>query len=129
MIHRIREWLDLNRKKTPDRKIRRNILFNHKLITRMIQMHCRIRHKQKLCPECRELLDYALKKLEICPLKNDKPPCSLCHIHCYQGEWKNRILDVMRFTGPVLGFRHPLLGMKFLRQKQLWQRRYNDLRL
>jgi hypothetical protein len=52
----------------------------------------------RLCPECRELLDYAIARRRVCPL-NPKPACKDCPIHCYQAEQRAKIRNIMRFSG------------------------------
>jgi len=54
--------------------------------------------KTLLCVECQDLLDYALALREKCPL-DPKPTCKLCPVHCYQDRYRQRIREVMRFSG------------------------------
>ena len=56
------------------------------------------RREVRLCPECRELLDYALLKRRNCPL-DPKPSCKHCHIHCYGNDHRERIREIMAFSG------------------------------
>jgi len=83
-------------------------------IEAMIGIFCRGRHgaKEGLCPECRELFDYAAGRLEKCPLKDNKPKCSACPVHCYKPAMRERIRAVMRYAGPRMLYRHPLLAGK-----------------
>jgi hypothetical protein len=74
------------------------------VITRFIQVFCRERHAAAakaddgLCPDCRDLLDYATERLARCPM-NPKPKCKDCPVHCYKPEYRRRIKEVMRFSG------------------------------
>jgi hypothetical protein len=52
----------------------------------------------RLCPECRELLDYAIARRRVCPL-DPKPACKDCPIHCYKAEQRAKIRNIMRFSG------------------------------
>ncbi|MCC8147129.1 MAG: nitrous oxide-stimulated promoter family protein [Bacteroidales bacterium] len=81
-----------------------------KTVSRMIRIYCRKKHKRKydLCPECKELQEYAHKRLEHCPFKENKPNCKNCTIHCYKTIYKDKIKQVMRFSGPRILFYHPL---------------------
>ena len=54
--------------------------------------------KTLLCPDCAELVGYAMEKRRICPL-NPKPSCKNCHIHCYGREYRARIRKIMAFSG------------------------------
>lgn len=72
-----------------------------KLLKNFIEAYCRVKHNtegKSLCDDCRDLLEYALKRDEKCPL-NPKPKCKDCKIHCYKPEMRNKIKDVMRFSG------------------------------
>ncbi len=60
------------------------------------------------------MLSYALTRLDKCPLKSDKPTCAKCPVHCYKPEMRNRIKDVMRFSGPRMLSRHPVLAVLHL---------------
>ena len=51
-----------------------------------------------LCPDCRALLDYALKKRRKCPL-DPKPSCKHCHVQCYSKEFRAKMAEVMAFSG------------------------------
>lgn len=57
-----------------------------------------LRQNVQLCPDCRALLDYALKKRRLCPL-DPKPSCKHCHIHCYGRDHRARIREIMAFSG------------------------------
>ncbi|MHC4758277.1 MAG: nitrous oxide-stimulated promoter family protein, partial [Planctomycetota bacterium] len=75
----------------------------------------------RLCPECKHLLDYAKNKLTNCPFAPHKGPCSKCSIHCYKPEYRTRIIEVMRYSGPRMLTRHPVLAVDHLlsgRRKQ-----------
>ncbi len=77
----------------------------------MIGIFCRGHHGpgKELCPECRVLLDYVRKRLEKCPFRERKPRCSQCPVHCYRPELRETIRDVMKYAGPRMPWRHPLL--------------------
>ncbi|TCK03355.1 nitrous oxide-stimulated promoter family protein [Phorcysia thermohydrogeniphila] len=80
-------------------------------LKRMISIYCWRKHKQergKLCSECRELLEYAFKRLDLCPFGENKPTCKKCPIHCYRPEMREKIKEVMRFSGPRLLIYDPI---------------------
>ncbi|MCP4709781.1 MAG: nitrous oxide-stimulated promoter family protein [Planctomycetes bacterium] len=71
------------------------------IITRFIEVYCRKQHGGKhrsLCVSCQDLLDYAMKRLEKCPY-DPKPKCKHCQTHCYRGDYRDKIREVMRFSG------------------------------
>lgn len=89
-------------------------------ITSMINIYCRKKHgnkKGELCQECRELLDYAHKRLEFCKFGEDKSFCSKCPIHCYKKDMKIKIKKVMKFSGPRLLFYEPMQVIRHILEK------------
>jgi hypothetical protein len=67
-----------------------------------------------VCPECAELLRYAEKRRAFCP-KDPKPFCSYCDTHCYSAEMRDRMREVMRYSGPRSLLRgHAVDGIKHL---------------
>ncbi len=87
-----------------------------KTITAMIGLYCRHLHGADPvpCPECGNLLEYALARLEKCPYQEEKPVCASCPVHCYKPGMRERIRSVMRYSGPRLIFRHPVLAILHL---------------
>jgi hypothetical protein len=79
----------------------------------MIRLYCRDHHPitAALCPECQQLSDYALLRLEKCPYQAEKPTCNQCPVHCYQPEKRTRMREVMRYAGPHMLTHHPLLAL------------------
>jgi hypothetical protein len=87
----------------------------------MIDLYCRRHHGAKgLCGECRKLAAYAEQRIGKCPFGEEKPACGRCTIHCYKPEMKTRIREVMRFAGPRMTWRHPLLAIRHLLNR--WDR-------
>lgn len=84
-----------------------------KTIEAMIGLACRDRHgtTEGLCQECSALLAYARGRLEKCPFEERKPTCAKCPIHCYRPERRAEIREVMRYAGPRMLWRHPVLAL------------------
>jgi len=53
------------------------------------------------CPECSDFLSYAIDRRLRCPL-DPKPACKHCPVHCYKPDMRQKVRDVMRFSGPAL---------------------------
>lgn len=88
-------------------------------LEKMIQLYCRKHHHHPaLCPECSQLLAYAEARLEKCPFGADKPTCQNCTVHCYSPEMRQKIKEVMRFSGPRMILYHPLLAVRHLLHNQ-----------
>ena len=82
----------------------------------MIRMFCSAMHKtENLCPSCDKLVTYTKIKQEHCPFGESKPVCSQCQVHCYQQEEREEIKEIMRFAGPRMIFRHPIMAMDHFR--------------
>lgn len=54
-----------------------------------------------LCPNCAQLLTYGLTMRLKCP-HDPKPMCKKCESQCYRGEYKEKIREVMKFSGMYL---------------------------
>lgn len=82
----------------------------------MVDMYCRFHHHagDVPCPACRQLLDYAQKRLERCPFGDAKPTCNKCLVHCYSVERREKVREVMRWAGPRMLRHHPILGIRHL---------------
>ncbi len=89
-------------------------------ITVMIELYCRDHHHTKagLCPQCQDLLPYAMQRIDKCPFGDKKPTCAQCPIHCYKPVMREHIRAVMRYAGPRMLIYHPKLAiMHFLDRK------------
>ena len=74
----------------------------------MITKYCTKKHNtEQLCLDCNNLLEYSLKHLVKCPFADNKPACSNCTIHCYSKNYKKKIQEVMRYSGPKMIYEHP----------------------
>ncbi len=86
-----------------------------KVLINFVRLYCALQHTDqteaalpdldgicrkglRVCTECRELVEYALKKRRNCPL-DPKPSCKQCRIHCYSKEYRARIREIMAFSG------------------------------
>ena len=87
-----------------------------KTIQTMIDIYCRGNHGSNgtLCEECRILLDYAWQRLDRCKFGEQKPNCSKCKIHCYRPDMRERVISLMRYSGPRMLFRHPVAAIRHL---------------
>jgi hypothetical protein len=79
----------------------------------MVRCYCKGLHGggAKVCPECQGLLDYAMLRLDRCRFGEEKPTCANCPVHCYQPERRDQVKHVMRYAGPRMLWRHPLLSI------------------
>ena len=84
------------------------------VVSLMIGLYCKKKHKTKvlLFNECKKLDDYAKLRSDRCPFMETKTFCSNCKVHCYKPEMREKIREVMRFSGPRMIFHHPYLAIK-----------------
>lgn len=89
-----------------------------RVVTEMITLYCKKRHKQTgqnvLCSECMELKEYAVLRSDKCPFMENKTFCSNCRVHCYKPQMREKIREVMRFSGPRMIFYHPVMAVKHI---------------
>ena len=92
------------------------IAYEKDTIIKMIRIYCQGVHnsKQSICNDCQELLDYAIKRLDRCKFGNDKPTCERCTVHCYKPEMRDKVRVVMRYSGPRMLFKYPLIAVRHM---------------
>lgn len=86
----------------------------------MIRLYCRKNHgaKNDLCPDCEALSRYAIQRSEKCPFMETKTFCSNCRVHCYKPEMREKIREVMRFSGPRMIFYHPVMAVRHVIERK-----------
>jgi len=86
-----------------------------KTLEAMLRMYCRRHHGgEPLCAECAALSEYARRRLERCVFGDAKPTCANCLVHCYRADMRERVRAMMRWAGPRMLLRHPVLGLLHL---------------
>lgn len=95
-----------------DEKTERKRARESRVVHEMIALFCREVHhtaKGSLCPECEALDAYAQKRIARCPFMRTKTFCSMCSVHCYAPKQQEEVRQVMRYSGPRILFRHPVM--------------------
>jgi hypothetical protein len=79
----------------------------------MLDIFCRHHHQRDAagCEACAALARYAENRLSACPFGADKPTCSNCVVHCYAPGPREQVRAVMRYAGPRMLLRHPVLAI------------------
>jgi hypothetical protein len=86
-----------------------------KTIELMIRIYCKKKHKSKeLCEECKELLEYAHKRLSFCKFGEEKTTCGKCPIHCYKPDMREKIRAIMRWAGPRMIIYDPIAAIRHI---------------
>ena len=88
----------------------RSTLRDMETVEAMIRIYCRHHHTQDLCKECRVVLVYANARIEKCLFGLEKPACNKCTVHCYSPAMKEKVKEIMRFSGPKMIYRHPVMA-------------------
>lgn len=84
-----------------------------KTVSFMIDLYCKKKHGGKeICLNCLELQKYAIQRSEKCPFMETKSFCSNCKVHCYKPEMREKIREVMRFSGPRMIMYHPVMAIR-----------------
>ena len=108
-----------------------------KTINKMVHVYCKSKHgseNNQLCEDCTEFLEYAYKRLDNCPFHEEKPTCGKCLVHCYQPAMKQKAKTIMRYSGPRLIYKNPILALhhvfdgrkKPLTLKELKEKKQNN---
>lgn len=79
-------------------------------ISRMVDIYCNDHHDADgRCDDCDIFMNYAEVRLDKCPYGEDKPTCSNCPVHCYKPHYREQAKAIMRYAGPRMLLRHPVL--------------------
>ncbi|MDA7746835.1 nitrous oxide-stimulated promoter family protein, partial [Psychromonas sp.] len=96
----------------------KNLAIELKTISVMAAIYCNAHHIDNanaiLCTDCLALVDHAEQKLDRCVYGESKPACKKCPIHCYKPERREQARLIMRYAGPKMLFKHPVLAIKHL---------------
>ncbi|AGH73862.1 nitrous oxide-stimulated promoter family protein [Edwardsiella piscicida] len=93
-----------------------------RILREQLTIQCMIRLYQSAAPDALhseathfdQLYQYACQRLARCPFGEDKPACKRCPIHCYQPAKREEMKAVMRWAGPRMLWRHPILALRHL---------------
>lgn len=84
-------------------------------VSLMIRLYCRKKEGNKeLCDGCRELETYAHKRLSSCKYGEQKTSCKKCPTHCYRADMREKIKEVMRFSGPRMILYSPIEAIRHI---------------
>ena len=100
-----------------DKNIDKKRMYELKTVRRMIEIYCEGYHgvrKGDLCEACQELMTYAKLRVQHCPHMETKTFCSMCKTHCYAPTYRERIRTVMRYSGPRMLWRNPIMTIRHL---------------
>ena len=97
-------------------------------VSLMVRLYCRKKHHSKtLCPDCAALDAYARCRSDRCPFMETKTFCSNCKVHCYKPDMREKIREVMRFSGPRMLFYHPIMAIRHVMESRNEKRKLEKL--
>lgn len=91
-----------------------------RLIGKFVEVYCSGKHEmverntfmlpaglgqRMVCSECATFMEYAVSKRLKCPLEAEKPSCKHCRIHCYGKEQREKVRQIMAYSGRRLMMR------------------------
>ena len=112
-----------------DNKIEKKREREKQMVSQMIALYCKKQHHSRsgLCPDCAALDEYARMRSEKCPFMETKIFCSNCKVHCYKPEMREKIREVMRFSGPRMLFHHPVAAIRHVVETKKEKKKLNNL--
>ena len=101
-----------------------------RIVGEMIALYCRKKHHTQggLCPACAQLAAYARQRSDQCPFMETKTFCSNCKVHCYRPQMREKIREVMRFSGPRMLLSHPVMAVSHRIESQKEKKRLEESR-
>lgn len=96
--------MDVDKKRLEEKRVLRE----------MFLIFCEGRHgsKGELCEDCEEIYRYACERVDRCPNMESKTFCSACKRSCYKKSMRERVREVMKFSGPRMIFKRPGMALK-----------------
>ncbi len=93
---------------------RKRLAREYATLVAMVRIYCADKHgdQEEPCQDCGALLDYAYVRLDRCRFGEEKPTCAKCPVHCYQSARREQVKVVMRYAGPRMLWKHPLMSLR-----------------
>ncbi len=106
-------------------KIAKRRAREERTVSQMIALYCAGNHTdaprdaqavcgEPVCASCAELDAYAALRTRRCRKMDVKTSCDACENHCYKPEMRQRIRQVMRYSGPRMLTKHPIAAVRHL---------------
>ncbi len=106
-------------------KIAKRRIREVRTVSQMIALYCAGNHAESeknatavcgetVCESCAELDAYAALRTQRCRKMEVKTSCDACENHCYKPEMRERIRQVMRYSGPRMLTKHPIAAIRHL---------------
>ena len=83
---------------------------NHADSERVIAAHC----GERVCEKCAAIDAYAVLRTDRCRKMGEKTSCEQCENHCYRAAEREKIREIMRYSGPRMMTKHPIAAVRHL---------------
>ena len=85
-------------------------------VYKMIRLFCKSHHnsEKQLCNDCSDLYNYSILRISNCFYEFNKPVCSSCKTHCFNEKNREKIILIMKWSGPKMLWYYPITLMKYL---------------
>ena len=99
-----------------------------RIVSEMIALYCHRKHGTRgcICGDCAALNAYAETRSDKCPFMETKTFCSNCRVHCYKADMRQKICEVMRFSGPRMILHHPVMAVRHVIESKREKRRMEN---
>ena len=99
-----------------------------RIVSEMIALYCHRKHGTRgcICGDCAALNAYADTRSDTCPFMETKTFCSNCRVHCYKADMRQKICEVMRFSGPRMILHHPVMAVRHVIESKREKRRMEN---
>lgn len=94
----------------------KDIRAEYDLVCEMIDLFARKKDTYS-SNEISDLKAYVKERLISCRQRPDKPFCSYCKTHCYKADMRERIREVMKYSGPRFIFYRPRASINHFLQR------------
>ncbi len=99
------------------------ISFERKTVQAMIDIYYKQFKDDEHNLEKLDVESYAMKRLSYCQFGEEKPTCKVCPVHCYKKSYKEKLQQIMRYSGPRMMIYHPIMSMEHLIKEFRYKKR------
>ena len=88
------------------------IMREKRTVAAMVDIYCRAPHGSSgPVRQVRQAPGLRLLPARSLSVRREKTPCARCQVQCYGATMRTHIKEVMRYAGPRMLFRHPILAL------------------
>ncbi|HCM89632.1 MULTISPECIES: nitrous oxide-stimulated promoter family protein [Vagococcus] len=88
------------------------ISFEKKTVKAMIEIYYKRYQDETHQIEKDDVESYAMARLNYCRFGEEKPTCKVCPVHCYKKSYKDKMQQIMRYSGPRMLIYHPVMSVE-----------------